>query len=58
MSFDPSRPVRGAWIEMGQLQRRRWLYSSRPVRGAWIEISAIVQSHGSLFVAPREGRVD
>ncbi len=34
----PSRPARGAWIEMGIFRRTITPPVSRPARGAWIEI--------------------
>ena len=54
-----SRPVWGAWIEIGQ-----WCYvlhdkESRPVWGAWIEIAYLAYSASvRVPVAPRMGRVD
>ena len=33
-----SRPIRGAWIEIGSAVTRRTVAMSRPIRGAWIEI--------------------
>ena len=38
--MDLSRPVWGAWIEMGMRPRMPQTLPSRPVWGAWIEMSA------------------
>ena len=53
-----SRPVWGAWIEIGVLAV--WLLKkvSRPVWGAWIEITDDIAKNVKGIVAPRMGRVD
>ena len=33
-----SLPVRGAWIEIDNVDVGEWVFTSLPVRGAWIEI--------------------
>ena len=34
----PSRPARGAWVEMGTEKIPKQYCKSRPARGAWVEI--------------------
>ena len=56
---EPSRPVRGAWIETVvdyMCSEGRW--ESRPVRGAWIETQHRKLGYSIVLVAPRAGRVD
>ena len=54
-----SRPVWGAWIEIGRRGGIRWAGRSRPVWGAWIEISKGYKAQPVIgAVAPRMGRVD
>ena len=55
----PSRPARGAWIEMGRGGAAGAGHQpSRPARGAWIEISDELKPNTAAVVAPRKGRVD
>ena len=58
MAKDPSRPARGAWIEILPGSEDWTSRESRPARGAWIEIRILTDLSKKLFVAPRKGRVD
>ena len=54
-----SRPVWGAWIEIGLGEVYIYVpISSRPVWGAWIEILTPLSWQRWSRVAPRMGRVD
>ena len=58
-AFLLSRPVWGAWIEIGyQYDDLQLVVESRPVWGAWIEIKISIIPYKTNFVAPRMGRVD
>ena len=54
----PSRPARGAWIEIKYGADMSYKQLSRPARGAWIEIHVSHDDNGLTLVAPRKGRVD
>ena len=58
MHIAPSRPARGAWIEIAALCAVLASASSRPARGAWIEIGMAQPAAIANSVAPRKGRVD
>ncbi len=53
-----SRPVWGAWIEIGNEDNPDAVKKSRPVWGAWIEICSDTRPPAAAAVAPRMGRVD
>ena len=54
-----SRPARGAWIEIEEIDKGSHPYTSRPARGAWIEIrNEMICREPDGVVAPRKGRVD
>ena len=52
-----SLPVRGAWVEMGELKQHGVADTSLPVRGAWVEIFRAGCAFLCLRVAPRAGSV-
>ena len=54
----PSRPTRGAWIEIGHYAENLLHKESRPTRGAWIEITKSPAFGTKATVAPHAGRVD
>ena len=54
---NPSRPARGAWVEILLVLAFPLKLLSRPARGAWVEIFPMGERFAALTVAPRKGRV-
>ena len=42
----PSRPARGAWVEMSVDDTLVLITPSRPARGAWVEIGVVHETDG------------
>ena len=54
---EPSRPARGAWVEIKGSGKSLYMSRSRPARGAWVEIPFVDGNFYAATVAPRKGRV-
>ena len=52
-----SRPARGAWVDIDNIENGQTTIQSRPARGAWVEMMKNVSPNQSIIVAPRKGRV-
>ena len=51
-----SRPARGAWVEIEEVEELRAELQSRPARGAWVEISFLgASSRGVGMSRPARG---